>query len=167
MIGVPQTVIALVAFQRLAELIVSRRNTAALKNAGAIETGQRHYPLFVGLHGAWLIAIAFSVPPESPIHWPLLLAYAGLQPIRFWIMATLGRNWTTRILVQPGGQRVHHGPYRWCQHPNYAVVALEIPLLPLAFGAWPLAVIFGGMNAALLTYRIQVEDKAINAHLKR
>jgi methyltransferase len=52
---------------------------------------------------------------------------------------------------------VRHGPYRYLRHPNYWVVVCEIGLLPLALGAWPLALVFSAANAAVLAWRIRIE----------
>ena len=56
---------------------------------------------------------------------------------------------------------VRRGPYRFLRHPNYAIVAAEIAVLPLAFGAVAIAVAFTLLNAALLAWRIRVEDRAL------
>jgi hypothetical protein len=44
-----------------------------------------------------------------------------LQIGRFWVLATLGRRWTMRIVVVLGEKLVARGPYRWLRHPNYVV----------------------------------------------
>ncbi|HEX3501433.1 MAG TPA: hypothetical protein VHT04_19120, partial [Stellaceae bacterium] len=67
-------VVSLVALQRLAELLYAARNTRRLRRRGAIEHGRYHYPLFVALHGGWLIAILVAVPAHTAIVWlPLVL----------------------------------------------------------------------------------------------
>ena len=65
-LGWAHWLIALVALQRLAELVYARRNTAALLQLGAVETGAEHYPLFILLHAAWLAAIPSWSPPIRP-----------------------------------------------------------------------------------------------------
>ena len=154
-------VASLVALQRLVELAWSRRNEARLRARGAVEHGRGHYPLFVLLHTAWLVALPLTVPAATrPDPW-LLAAFLLLQPLRLWCIAALGERWTTRVLVLPGEALVARGPYRLLRHPNYLVVALEIPLLPIAFGAVGPAVLFGGLNLALLAWRIRVEEAAL------
>ena len=59
---------------------------------------------------------------------------------------------------------VKRGPYRWLRHPNYVVVAAEIALLPLIFGAWEIALGFSIANAAILIHRIRVEETALSMH---
>ena len=44
-------VLALVALQRVAELLYSARNTRRLLECGGIEIGGAQYPFFVLLHG--------------------------------------------------------------------------------------------------------------------
>jgi methyltransferase len=160
-LGLPHLLILLVALQRLGELVYARRNDRRLRAAGGVEYGARHYPLLVGLHAAWLVALVVTVPAEAPINLAALIAFLLLQAARIWTLASLGAFWTTRVIVVPGSERVQSGPYRIVRHPNYLIVALEIPLLPLVFGAWPLAVGFGLANIALLAWRIRVEDRAL------
>jgi methyltransferase len=150
-----------VALQRLAELAYARHNTRILLAEGAYESGAGHYPLLVGLHALWLLSLVLFVPSERAPDWLLLGAFAVLQGLRVWVLATLGRYWTTRIITLPGAPLVRRGPYRWLRHPNYIVVAGEIAVLPLAFGAWQIAVLFTLANAAVLWIRIRSEERAL------
>lgn len=149
-----------VTLARLAELAIARRNTARQLAAGAREFAPRHYPLIVAVHVAWLAALWAMVWGQQ-VHWVWLAVFAALQPLRVWVLATLGPRWTTRIILVPGAQLVRAGPYRWIKHPNYAVVVGEIASLPLAFGLWPLALVFSILNAAVLTIRIRAENMAL------
>lgn len=162
-IGLPHIVVLLVALQRLVELLIAQRNTRRLLQEGGREIGARHYPMLVALHGAWLAAMLIFIPATAPVSVPLLLAFVILQLLRIWIVLTLGRYWTTRIITVPGAPLVRRGPYRFLRHPNYAVVIGEIALLPLAFGAWQIAVIFSALNLILLRHRIRIEDTALAA----
>lgn len=154
-------VLAFVVAQRLAELAWAARNTRRLLARGGREIGARHYPLFVLLHASWLLAIALTVPAQTvPQGW-LLGIFALLQLGRLWVIATLGPYWTTRIITLDDAPLVRRGPFRLLRHPNYWVVAAEIAILPLAFDAWPVAVIWSLLNAALLRHRIRVEDAAL------
>jgi methyltransferase len=73
----------------------------------------------------------------------------------------LGERWTTRIIIIPAAPLVTGGPFRFLRHPNYAVVAAEIAVLPLAFGLWGAALAFSVANAIVLAIRIRVEEKAL------
>ncbi len=159
-LGWPQAIVLLVALQRLGELILARRNTRRLKGAGGIEHGAAHYPAIVLVHGAWLVSIFVLIPGQTaPDPW-LLALFLGLQGARVWVIVSLGGRWTTRIVTLPGQDPVRRGPYRFLRHPNYTIVALEIAVLPLAFGAWEIALAFSLMNAAVLWVRIRAENAA-------
>lgn len=153
-------ILALVTAQRLAELVVSRRNTARLLDLGAREVGREHYPYMVALHAAWLAGL-WWLAPGRPVSVLPLVAYIALQGLRVWVIATLGRRWTTRIIVLPGEPLVRRGPYRLLDHPNYAVVAGEIAVLPLVFDLVGFALLFSVLNAAILHVRIRAENAAL------
>jgi methyltransferase len=154
-------IVALVATQRAAEMALAARNTRALLARGGVEVGTRHYPLFVLLHGAWLAAVFFLVPAHTKPSWAWLTVFILLQALRLWIIHSLGPFWTTRVITLANAPLVRRGPYRFLRHPNYVVVAAEIAVLPLVFGAWRVAVVFSLLNLALLAWRIRVEDRAL------
>jgi methyltransferase len=154
-------IVALVAAERLGELAYAARNTRRLRRGGAIEHGRGHYPLLVALHVAWLGAILLLVPGDTRPNSYLLAVFVALQGLRLWVLASLGPYWTTRILSPPAAPLVRRGPYRWLRHPNYVVVVAEIAVLPLAFGAWRIALAFSAANAILLTWRIAIEEHAL------
>ena len=159
--SIAQWAALLVGLQRLGELWLSRRNAAALLAGGGREVGAGHYPVLVAVHIGWLAAIAFWVPANAPVHWPLIAVYLLLQCGRVWVIASLGRYWTTRVIDMPATPLVRRGPYRWIRHPNYVIVVLEIALLPLAFGAWQIAIIFSIANFAILGWRLRLENRAL------
>ena len=152
--------LAFVTLQRLVELPVARANTRRLLAQGGYEVAAGHYPLVVALHACWLIAL-WWLAPGRPIHIPFLLLFALIEAGRIWVLRTLGRRWTTRIIVVPGEKLVANGPYRFVSHPNYLVVIAEIAVLPLVFGLWQAALIFSLLNAAVLTIRIRAENRAL------
>ena len=98
---------------------------------------------------------------------PLLLAATmfalvlASQALRWWCIATLGRQWNTRVIVVPGLPLVRSGPYRRLRHPNYVAVVVEGFALPLVHAAWWTAVVFTVANAVLLMVRIRVEERAL------
>lgn len=157
-----QAVVLLVALQRLGELVLSRRNGAWLLAKGGREIGAGHYPVMIAIHVGWLAAMAFLIPADAPIHWTVIGLYLVVQLGRVWVIATLGRYWTTRVIHMPKTPLIAHGPYRWVRHPNYVVVVLEVALLPLAFGAWEIALVFSIANFAILAWRLRIENAALN-----
>jgi methyltransferase len=154
-------VLALVVLQRAVELWYAARNTRKLLARGGVEIAAYQYPFFVLLHGAWLVSMAVFIPPATPPNWSLLVLYVLVQPLRIWSIASLGPYWTTRIITVPGAPIVRHGAYRFFRHPNYIVVCAEIAVLPLAFGAVEIAIGFSILNAALLSWRIRIEERAL------
>ncbi|MEA3059220.1 MAG: methyltransferase [Sphingomonadales bacterium] len=153
-------ILALVTLERVAELWLANRNTRRLLAQGAREHAPGHYPLIVALHAAWL-ALLWWLAPDRPVSLPLLGLFGLVEIARIWVLQTLGPRWTTRIIVVPRETLVRRGPYRFLNHPNYAVVVAEIALLPLVFGLWRMALVFTILNAALLAVRIREENRAL------
>ncbi len=160
MISAAVAILGFVTAERLGELWLANRNTRRLLSDGALEHGAGHYPLIVAVHVLWLAALWWLAPGE-PVSIPLLSLFALLQLARLWVIATLGRRWTTRIIILPDAPLVKRGPYRLLDHPNYAIVVLEIAVLPLVFGLPGVALIFTILNAAVLAIRIAAENKAL------
>jgi methyltransferase len=158
--------VALVAVERLAELVVSTRNAAWSFGRGGRESGRGHYPVMVALHSGFLVAMlveAWVRRPDVPpaLAWTMLALVVGSQALRWWCIATLGRRWNTRVIIVPGLPPVSSGPYRFLSHPNYVAVVVEGIALPLVHAAWITALVFTVANAALLAVRIRVENAAL------
>ncbi len=154
--------LSFVTLQRLSELVIARRNTMALFARGAREIAPEHYPYMVALHTGWLAGLWMLATgqPVQPCWFGLFML---LQVLRLWVLATLGKRWTTRIIVLPGAPLVESGPYRYLKHPNYLIVTGEIAALPLAFGMPLYALVFSLLNAAMLTVRIRAENAALKS----
>jgi methyltransferase len=159
-LGWAHVLIVLVAVQRLGELILARRNTAALLARGAREVGAGHYPAMVLLHAAWIVALFALTDPNPVPQWTWLAVFAACEALRVAVLVNLGPYWTTRIIVLDGAPAVRTGLYRYIRHPNYLVVAFEIPALPLGLGMPRTAFVFGILNLAVLAWRIRAEDAA-------
>ena len=153
--------LGIVALQRLVELAHARSNTARLRQLGAVEADAGGYPLYVLLHAGWLTSLALFVPAATPPDWLLIGLYALLQLGRIWVIVSLGGYWTTRIMTLPDAPLVQTGPFRYLRHPNYLLVAAEIAVLPLAFGAFAVAGTFSALNLALLARRIRIEERVL------
>jgi methyltransferase len=160
--------VGFVAVERLAELVVAKRNMAWSLERGGRESGFAHYPFMVVLHTGLLAGCLLEVwlghrSFQAALGWPMLALVVGSQALRWWCISTLGRQWNTRIVVVPGMPRITDGPYRLLSHPNYVAVVVEGLALPLVHDAWLTAIVFSGLNAALLTVRIRAEDVALRA----
>ena len=158
--------IAAVAGERVAELVVSQRNLDWSRARGGVEFGSRHYPVMVVLHtgllaGCLVETITLRRRFVRRLGWPMLVIVLLAQGLRWWCIAILGRQWNTRVVVVPGAGRVGGGPYRVVPHPNYIAVMAEGVALPLVYTAWITALVFSMLNAALLRTRIKVENAAL------
>jgi methyltransferase len=159
--------VVLVALLRLIELQVSRRNVAALRARGGVEEGAGLYPWMVLAQASWLVGCPLEVwlldrPWIAELGLPMLgLLIIGMW-LRYWAIRTLGRRWSTRVVVVPGEPLVESGPYRLLRHPNYLAVAVEVAAMPLVHAAWITAVVFSVLNGMLLRERIRVEDAALS-----
>lgn len=158
--------IALVAVERVVELIVSNRHAAWAFERDGIEYGKGHYPPMVVLHSALLVGAlleAWIIGRDfiGWLGWTMLALVALAQALRWWCILTLGNSWNTRVIVTPEVPLVTRGPYRWISHPNYVAVVIEGFALPLVHTSWITAVVFTVLNAWLLTVRIRSENAAL------
>ena len=159
--------IGLVGVERVAELVLSKRNAAWSMAQGGREYGLGHFPPMVVLHTGLLVGALVEVwladRPFVPwLGWPMLIVVIAAQGLRWWCIGTLGKRWNTRIIIVPGLPLVGGGPYRFLRHPNYVAVVLEGVALPLVGTAWITAAVFTVLNAALLTVRIRAENRALD-----
>jgi methyltransferase len=160
----------LVAFQRLLELRLSKRNEAALRGRGATEHAARQMPFMKALHAAWLASMLLEVWwLERPYMGSLALLGLVLttsgQLLRYAAIRALGPRWSVRVLTVPGERAVTAGIYRYLQHPNYVGVVLEIAGVPLLHSAWGTTIVFSLLNVAILRFRLRAEEDALSATL--
>ncbi|MDD9206333.1 isoprenylcysteine carboxyl methyltransferase family protein [Georgenia sp. 10Sc9-8] len=158
--------VLLVGVERVAELVVARRNARWSFAHGGVESGRGHYPVMVVLHTGLLVGALVEVWVRRPdfvplLGWTMLVLALAAQALRWWCIATLGRQWNTRVIVVPGLDLVRRGPYRRLPHPNYVAVVVEGFALPLVHSAWVTALVFTVANAVLLTVRIRTENRAL------
>lgn len=155
----------LIVLQRLAELALCARNRAAMVRLGGHEIAPESYRVMVALHtGFYLILLLeawpFRVPPDL-LTWSMLGLWILVQTLRYWVIASLGRLWTTRIMIVPGAKLVRSGPYQLLKHPNYLVITLEFAIIPLLLRA-PLTLLLTGIaNLLVLRQRIALEERAL------
>src|SRR5215831_8206930 len=166
-LGPAQTAALLVLLQRAIEELYSQHNTRRLLVKGAWEEGQVFYPVVAATHLCWIAGIALLVPPNARLKSLPLTVFLALQPLRYWIIATLGRFWTHRIISVPDVPTVNLGPYRVIRHPNYAVAIAETFVLPQVLDQFAFAVIFTTLWIVVLRHKIQLEDAALTKRCLR
>ena len=152
--------LAYVTVQRVVELWWAKQNEARLLAAGGVEYGQSHLRLMQLLHTAWLLGM-WVLAYDHAVEPVFLVLFIFLQIGRFWVLVTLGRRWTIRVIAVAGEKLVASGPYRFIRHPNYAIVIGEIAVVPLALGLPIYALAFSVLNAIVLSIRIPQENAAL------
>ena len=155
-----------VGLERVAELVVSERHARWAFAHGGVEYGRSHYGVMATVHAAFLIScvgeVAVADRPFLPwLGWPMLALALATQTLRWWCIATLGKQWNTRVIIVPDLPLVTTGPYRWLRHPNYVALAVELVALPMVHTAWVTAIIFSLANLALMAVRIPTEERAL------
>jgi methyltransferase len=155
-----------VGLERVAELVVSERNARWTFAHGGVEYGRSHYGVMAAVHAAFLVScvgeVAVADRPFLPwLCGPMLVLVLAAQGLRWWCIATLGKQWNTRVIVVPGMPLVATGPYRWLRHPNYVAVAVDVFALPMVHTAWVTAIVFSLANVALMAVRIPTEERAL------
>jgi methyltransferase len=158
--------VALVAVERVVELVVSKRNLRWSRDHGGVEYGHAHYPYMVALHVGLLVGCLVEVwvwqrPLIPALSLLMLVLVLASQALRWWCIATLGHRWNTLVVIVPGMPRVTGGPYRWLSHPNYVAVVIEGIALPMVGFAWVTALVFTLLNIPLLMVRLRVENAAL------
>jgi protein-S-isoprenylcysteine O-methyltransferase Ste14 len=123
--------------------------------------------IVVGFGAGLVLASRDALSLPGPVVWlvvGLIIAWAGML-LRLWAVLTLGRFFTTTVVVRPGQTVVSSGPYGFVRHPAY----LGLLILLLGFG-----LTLGDLAAALaivvlptmgLLWRIRVEEVALRAGL--
>jgi methyltransferase len=158
--------IVAIAFQRVTELRLAKRNLEWALAQGGRLIEEPHYWMFFALHGGWLLAWpleAWLRGLQFGVAWPAwLVGFVLAEGLRYWAIASLGPRWNTKIVVIDGAPLIRRGPYQFIAHPNYVAVALELLCVPMIFGAWITALVCTILNAALLLgLRIPAEAAAV------
>lgn len=160
-------VVAILLAERALELALNARHVAWLRARGARFEPRDGFGLIL-LSQAALFTLWPAEASLAPWAWgvgwwtwPLLALAALAQAVRYWVIATLGRRWSVRVVTLPGAPRIARGPYRFLPHPNYAVVLTESIVLPLAFGAWATAALVAPLHLVALRRRIRIEERAL------
>ena len=144
---------------RLVELAWSRRNVEGSGQTRERQWSRRLYPLIVLVHATVIVGTLLFGRERASRPW--LTALLAVQPLRYWVLLTLGRRWNARGAVPVEMDVATTGPYAFVRHPNYSVVAVELASLPAAFGLSRLAIGATVANAALLAMRVHEEESLL------
>lgn len=159
--GLPQYLAIAILIQRIIENFHGNYNIKRLLAEGGREVGRGFYRVVPVVHMSWVLAILLLIPADAPVTWWLLGLYGLLQVARYYVIFTLGRYWTTRTITLDGAPVVRRGIYKYIRHPNYVVVVSEVIVMPLVFGAWLIALVWGVAHILMLGYRVWLEEKTL------
>jgi protein-S-isoprenylcysteine O-methyltransferase Ste14 len=94
----------------------------------------------------------------------LVIAWTGML-LRLWAVLTLGRLFTTSVVVRPEQPVIASGPYRYVRHPAYLGVLTLFLGLGLALGDLASVAALVVLPAMAFVWRIRVEEAALRAEL--
>lgn len=149
---------------RMGELFLSAKNEKWLKANGAAEHGQKHYPFMVLLHTAFIFSliVEYQCGPATTPDYFFLILFLALTVVKIQAISSLGKYWNTKVFRIQGVTLIQKGLYKYFKHPNYAIVAGEIVVIPLIFHLYITAIIFSLLNGIMLYVRINEENKALS-----
>ncbi|HEV7966236.1 MAG TPA: isoprenylcysteine carboxylmethyltransferase family protein [Candidatus Acidoferrales bacterium] len=162
------SLLVLVGIERLAELVISRRNQRQLEKQGVQKIPEPHFRWMVLLHASALWGAGAEVlflhrPLIAALAIPMSALFILSNVLRWWVIRTLAGHWNVEVMDSPRVGVVSSGPYRWVRHPNYVGVVAEVFSLPMIHTAWMTA-IFGTLGyLAILRRRLRVEDRVLLA----
>ena len=85
--------------------------------------------------------------------------------LRGWAVLTLGRSFTTVVVVRPEQEIIAAGPYRYLRHPSYLGPLILLFGLGLTLGGLASAMALVVLPAIVLVWRIGVEEAVLRAEL--
>jgi protein-S-isoprenylcysteine O-methyltransferase len=87
----------------------------------------------------------------------ILLIWAGLL-FRFWSIQTLGRLFSTSLIIQDRHQLITTGPYRYLRNPSYSGAMVTFIGFGLAVGNWLSVIVLLIAGLVMYTFRIRTEE---------
>lgn len=145
-------------------------NERTQRAAGGIEPPGDVYPLMQVAYPAAFAAMIVegSLRGGAPAAVAALgiAVFVAAKALKWWAIVTLGRAWTFRVIVVPGGRRITSGPYRFFRHPNYIAVVGELAGAALMCGAALAGPTATAFFLVLILKRIAVENRAVATNLR-
>ena len=152
-----------IVLMMLGELTLSRANERRLRARGAVFPRDDVYPTMQWAYPGCFVLMAVEGmvwgPPPGFTTWMGAVVLVLGKAFKAWVIASLGRRWSYRIVVLPGEALGRRGPYALMRHPNYVAIVGELVGMALLVGAavtGPLATLF---YVWLLRRRVLVEER--------
>jgi methyltransferase len=158
--------IFLLLMQRLYEMRLGKRHLSELSDQLLSPIDEREKKQMLWLHTSWFIALVLEYLWHGQLVDSYLFGLGALiliacQAVRFHTMQVLGVFWVPYPVSFQGQQRLTKGLYRFFRHPNYAVVVIELFLIPWMGGCFWVMGIWGILNVFFLYRRIRIEENAL------
>jgi protein-S-isoprenylcysteine O-methyltransferase Ste14 len=115
----------------------------------------------VGGKNAGFGNIAWGFPYLSYIGFSLILLGIIIHVVG---ILTLKEQWTAAVVILENHKLIDTGIYHFIRHPIYAAILLELFGFGLALANWMALLMLLIPNIASLTYRIYVEEKALEKY---
>ena len=169
MVIIFKTLIIFTIVQRVVELLISKSNEKTIVKAGGKIIPEVNYLFMVILHTLWLGGIAYNAffveleINESLFYIGGTFFLVG-QVLRITAIKTLGRRWSTRIVILPEAPAINTGIFTFIRHPNYLGVTFELLALPLMASLYFITVSFTLLNFIILFFRIKKEEEALSKY---
>ena len=163
------TAVVIFAFMAI-EAVRAALNERTQRAAGGIEPRGDVYPLmqlaYPGAFAAMIVEGALRGGAPAMVAALGVTVFAAAKALKWWAILTLGRAWTFRVIVVPGGRRIRSGPYRFFNHPNYVAVVGELLGAALMCGAVLTGPPATAFFLVLILKRIAVENRAVATNLR-
>lgn len=161
--------IGAVALLRLVELRISRRNERRMIARGARPAPDPSFRWMVLLHTGVLAGAAAEVwwlrrPFLPALALTMGILFLAANAVRWWVIATLGKQWCVEVVDASRLGVVSSGPFRFVRHPNYDAVFLEMLALPLIHTCWLTALVGTAAHTLVLHSRVRAEDAVLLAN---
>ena len=163
--------IVIAAILRFAALAVSIRNEKRLKEGGAVEYGADTSTVLALVHIVfYLAAIAeglWRAAPVSAVTVTGIVIYTLSMIALAWVLKTLGRFWTVKIIIARDHELVTNRFFRMIRHPNYYLnIIPELIGFALALQAYATLIIGLPVYLVILRRRIRQEEEALRAQFE-
>lgn len=84
--------------------------------------------------------------------------------LRRWLIHTLGAYWSVYVEIRDGHPLITTGPFRYCRHPNYLSILMEVMGYCFIFQAWWTLVLTMLLYIPGLFFRIRIEEREMIKH---
>lgn len=91
----------------------------------------------------------------------ILLIWAGIL-FRFWSIQTLGRLFSTRLVIQDNHELITTGPYKYLRNPSYTGAMITFIGFGFSVGNWLSIVILFFTGLITYIWRIRVEERMLS-----